>query len=286
LFFIQQGYSQNNPYFISAGPARSINDFYGLNGQNTIEPNSCYADNDVRTEILKAQPSYLRYPGGEVANYWDWQEGWFYRNVEENKIYNLFSRVVEFNVDNQQVLHVYLDSLRLANENIIANDIVNENEKALNKITAAHDLKCFDNYSPSEISIVTSIAMQCPREGGASVYRAREIMLSINPNLIYNDDNQCNVLLARKANSKVNMKNDLVFVADKSNGELKFLNKSNDNLNCVLFVYDALGREILYDSINLSHGAVSIPFDNKYNGIYMVKIMSGNSRIDNFKFSW
>ena len=89
LFFIQQGYSQSNPYFISAGPARSINDFYGLNGQNTLDPNSCYADNDVRTEILKAQPSYLRYPGGEVANYWDWQEGWFFRNMEDKGVMSL-----------------------------------------------------------------------------------------------------------------------------------------------------------------------------------------------------
>jgi hypothetical protein len=43
LFFIQQGYSQSNPHFISAGLARSINDYYGLNGQNTLDPNSCYA---------------------------------------------------------------------------------------------------------------------------------------------------------------------------------------------------------------------------------------------------
>jgi hypothetical protein len=43
LFFIQQGYSQSNPYFISAGLTRSINDFFGLNGQNTLDLNSCYA---------------------------------------------------------------------------------------------------------------------------------------------------------------------------------------------------------------------------------------------------
>ena len=89
LFFIQQGYSQSNPHFISAGPARPISDFYGLNGQNTLDPNSCYADVDVRNEILNAQPSYLRYPGGEVANYWDWQEGWFFRNMEDKGVMSL-----------------------------------------------------------------------------------------------------------------------------------------------------------------------------------------------------
>jgi hypothetical protein len=206
-------------------------------------------------------------------------------NFEEKNICNAFNRVVEFNVDNEQILHVYLDSLSLANENIISNDIVNENEKALNKITAKHKLKCFDNYSPLEISTVTSIAMQCPREGGASVYRAREIMISINPNLTYNDDGQCNVLLTRKANSIVNNKNDLGFVADKSNGDLKFINKSNTSLNCMLFVYDALGRELLHRSLNLNQGVYSMPFDNN-NGVYFAKLLDGNSLLNNFKFIW
>ena len=57
--------------------SRTISDFYGLNGANTLVANSSYYDQDVRSGILQANPSYLRYPGGTTANFWDWQEGWF-----------------------------------------------------------------------------------------------------------------------------------------------------------------------------------------------------------------
>lgn len=70
---------------IPPSPSRlSIEDFYGLNGQNTLTTNSDYFNSQVRFELNQSRAAYLRYPGGTVANYWDWQEGWFFRNLEKN----------------------------------------------------------------------------------------------------------------------------------------------------------------------------------------------------------
>lgn len=70
---------------IPPSPSRlNIEDFYGLNGQNTLNTNSDYYNPQVRFELNESRASYLRYPGGTVANYWDWQEGWFFRNLEKN----------------------------------------------------------------------------------------------------------------------------------------------------------------------------------------------------------
>jgi len=69
---------------IAPGYDRPIEDFYGLNGQNTLSATSMYANTNVNSGLASSYASYLRYPGGTVANYWDWQEGWFFRNMEKN----------------------------------------------------------------------------------------------------------------------------------------------------------------------------------------------------------
>ncbi len=63
--------------------SRTISDFYGLNGQNTLDANSDYANPQVRLGLIASKAKYLRYPGGTAGNYWDWQEGWFFRNMED-----------------------------------------------------------------------------------------------------------------------------------------------------------------------------------------------------------
>jgi hypothetical protein len=129
-------------------------------------------------------------------------------------------------------------------------------------------------------------SIQCPREGGASVYRAREILLSINPNSTYNDDAQCNVLLARKKITSFEITNDLSFFADKQNCELKFINKLTNNENCIVIVYDAIGRIVLNKAVSFNQNFLSIPFVGKFSGVFLVKIVKEESRIENFKFVW
>jgi len=63
--------------------SRTISDFYGLNGQNTLDANSDYANPQLRLGLIASKAKYLRYPGGTAGNYWDWQEGWFFRNMED-----------------------------------------------------------------------------------------------------------------------------------------------------------------------------------------------------------
>lgn len=68
----------------TGGISHSIDDFYGLNGQDIFSSASNYNEPAIRTGILQSHPSYLRYPGGTNANFWDWQEGWMFRNIADN----------------------------------------------------------------------------------------------------------------------------------------------------------------------------------------------------------
>jgi len=48
----------------------------GLNG-NTIRGPS-WANNTFNDSVKTMSPKLLRYPGGNVSNYWDWNNGWFF----------------------------------------------------------------------------------------------------------------------------------------------------------------------------------------------------------------
>ena len=52
-----------------------INDFFGFNGQNTNETGFGYDNPAVVNSLSLVHASTLRFPGGTVANYWDWKNG-------------------------------------------------------------------------------------------------------------------------------------------------------------------------------------------------------------------
>ncbi len=60
----------------STGPVRTVTPaLLGLNGVNTTGPQW---DNSPFDSVLKKfAPGVIRYPGGTVANYWSWPDGWF-----------------------------------------------------------------------------------------------------------------------------------------------------------------------------------------------------------------
>src|ERR1700734_2513074 len=60
----------------ATGPVRTVTPtLLGLNGVNTTGPGW---DNSAFDSVLrKFAPGVIRYPGGTVANYWSWPDGWF-----------------------------------------------------------------------------------------------------------------------------------------------------------------------------------------------------------------
>lgn len=48
---------------------------YGFNGNNTSGP--AWTNKTFRDTAASLQPQLIRYPAGGIANFWDWQNGWF-----------------------------------------------------------------------------------------------------------------------------------------------------------------------------------------------------------------
>lgn len=63
---------------VVASPGQQIRvmlpDWLGANAEITRGPS--YEEADFLEAIAKVAPSRLRYPGGTIANYWDWETGW------------------------------------------------------------------------------------------------------------------------------------------------------------------------------------------------------------------
>jgi hypothetical protein len=164
--------------------------------------------------------------------------------------------------------------------------IVNENEKNINTILAAHYLKTNANFTLDERNRIENIAYQCPREGGASVYRARTLMNAINPYAIYNDDVQCNAIMARKGSVTNSNIQQLFLKPNKLGNELKFESNINLEGNFQIKVFDVLGKELLERRIQVNSSTFTLPFNFAVNSVYLITVASNNHPSVNFKLIW
>ena len=81
--------------------------------------------------------------------------------------------------------------LDIDNSNILVSAIFEENEKKVNEVYLNTIAKRNFDYSASHLSLLESVASQCPWEGGNAVFRARG-MLALVQRVIINDESMCN----------------------------------------------------------------------------------------------
>lgn len=63
-----------------SGPSREASaQLFGLNGNNT-QRRMRWDRAELRSALRRLDPGTIRYPGGTIGNYWDWQSGWFQPN--------------------------------------------------------------------------------------------------------------------------------------------------------------------------------------------------------------
>src|SRR6185369_657872 len=60
------------------GYRRTLNqDWMGFNGQNMIRDSLGWTNPYLKNNLPELHPRNIRYPGGGLANWWDWKKGWF-----------------------------------------------------------------------------------------------------------------------------------------------------------------------------------------------------------------
>lgn len=133
---------------------------------------------------------------------------------------------------------------------------------------------------------LSNIAFQTAILGGASVYRARTLMNAINPHAVYNDDVQCNAILARKGRVTKANELKLKLKPNKLNSELEFESTTNLEGGLLIKVYDVVGREILKSNAIVNNTTFVLPFNFPENAIYFISVIGNNQPSFNFKLIW
>ncbi|HKR04824.1 MAG TPA: T9SS type A sorting domain-containing protein [Bacteroidia bacterium] len=90
----------NIPVPVSPGTiSHSIDNFFGLNGTSTLYSSTYWNNSNLKNVLPSCNTASLRYPGGAVANYWDWRQGWFKKADNSS---GCFTLPVEYQSKTQQ----------------------------------------------------------------------------------------------------------------------------------------------------------------------------------------
>src|SRR5262249_35021154 len=79
-------------YTMALGYRRPLNtDWIGYNGQNTIRDSVWLGESHLMQHFPELRPKIIRYPGGGVANWWNWKTGWFVNSHSLPRTYKIMT---------------------------------------------------------------------------------------------------------------------------------------------------------------------------------------------------
>lgn len=170
------------------------------------------------------------------------------------------------------------------NDNITPSTIFETNQKIVNSIILSSLAKGRSEFEETELMDLESIAQQCPFFGGPSVYEARSLLLSTNPELIWEDDEICDGTSARHKNL-VEPEISVNIYPNPAKDKITLNYDLGKNLKAIASLIDVDGRII--QLINLDTRDYSYDFDlsNMMNGVYLLKISTDKDQLLIEKFT-
>src|SRR6185436_4490489 len=128
-------------------------DIFGVNGANTIDDVQGWQNTDLRARLPGLSPVNLRYPGGNVGNYWDWRDGFFLRYLPAGLEFesNYGQRTLDWHYD----IGIFterpiddLESLKLNVDNIGGGPVY-----SFNMLSSDKDYQLAELFHASEINL-------------------------------------------------------------------------------------------------------------------------------------
>ncbi len=247
-----------------------------LLNQNTISRNVLLAAIQIQLDVMdSAMANY------DTAN----------ANNAIEAIELLFSdlEMVSYNgdslfMDNWVLRNNSADPVIALNSAISVSDITESNEKSLNEIGLMTIAKHNSQFTSVQLSILESIANQCPVSGGQAVFRARAILALVNPNQHYDDRDICEPFGGIRIKNNSNSKLLACKVYPNPAMNSVTLEISDNNLGKVEFsLMNATGQKLL--SKSLPEGQKSFIFNiaSFDPGVYQYQIVLKNQSSINGK---
>lgn len=158
------------------------------------------------------------------------------------------------------------------NNGLVASSTAQQNEKELNRVLLTQITTNNPSLDSSQLMTVVNIAAQCPITGGDAVYRARTIVATLFPTVVYNDAVICGTSVAIPRNENVKITEDLdelIIVPNPSQGKFEVKNLYIQEPTH-LQIYSLTGHLIYDKMIHSNTTNVMIDDYNLDSGVYII----------------
>ncbi len=190
----------------------------------------------------------------------------------------------------QNIRQSTADMLDIDNSTIPVSAIHEDNEKKVNEVYLNTISKGNFDYSASHLSLLESVASQCPWEGGNAVFRARG-MLALVQRVIINDESMCNSVksLIEYSEEPNNPETEVIetnFIKIYPNPTNNYLNIEaiNSLIISTVEVFNLAGQKMI-EFNNKERQFTQIEVGHLQAGLYICKVITANNEIHSFKFS-
>jgi len=158
------------------------------------------------------------------------------------------------------------------NSGLIANNTAQQNEKELNAVVLTQITTNNPSLDSSQLMTVVNIAAQCPITGGDAVYRARTMVASLFPTIVYNDAEICGNNLSLPRENIVSRKDisELIIIPNPSQGSFEISNLFDEDITEINII--SIAGVIMYkEMIPKETSSKNIRLDDKLeSGIYYI----------------
>ncbi|MDQ3049345.1 MAG: T9SS type A sorting domain-containing protein [Bacteroidota bacterium] len=178
-----------------------------------------------------------------------------------------------------------VDDIDDDNSTIFATETIASNEQLINEIYFSTISRDIYEFTSQQISVLLSIAVQCPMSGGNSVMNARALYALVDPDKHYNDRDLCMLdgILLRQTASTTNKRKCIVFPNPANNYATLSYQLENDSPG-VLEIFNHVGQKLSRYNLNANETNFIFSIVDITPGVYYLRIQQDNNVIDNLKF--
>ncbi|MBK9992722.1 MAG: T9SS type A sorting domain-containing protein [Saprospiraceae bacterium] len=158
--------------------------------------------------------------------------------------------------------------------NLSSTNPMEQNDLFVTKLYLSSGVWGFTEISYADSSTLTSIAALCPNIGGDAVYRARAILNTTNPELVW-EDATCSPQPAQTNSRKEDVikHSSFAFPNPAQNYILVDLSKYGKNSNLSLVLTDLNHKKQLHVNPEVNSTLVKLDVNNLTNGIYILHLL-------------
>ncbi len=159
-----------------------------------------------------------------------------------------------------------------ANAAISTSTVFEDNDKTVNDIYLTTIASGTANFSLTQIATLTSIADQCPAQGGNAVFRARSILNTVISNKVYDDKAICSLREHVPSNRVAEIAWPVTVYPNPASSSISFGLLPTGG-NGLVVLKDMVGRQVLNSAIDLASGNTKLDVSQLQPAVYLVQLI-------------